>query len=105
MRSGKNKRWPIKKLLCEGMKLIYCPKCHKEVPMLDDDEFRIYSDVHREVIRSIQKYRETHGVTLSEVPLSELRQPALQRYFELTGVMYEHQLFDHIWQHQVARFG
>jgi hypothetical protein len=83
------------------MKLVHCPKCHKKMPMLEADEFEKYSIVHRSVITEIQNYRSRHGVSLKEVPLSKLREPALIEYERLTGVKPSHEIFDHLWHHQV----
>ena len=72
--------------------------------MLEAKEFEYYSSVHMKVIESIKEYRKKHGVSLKEVPLAELRAPALKAYEELTGYKPDHFEFDHIWHHQVQRY-
>ena len=86
------------------MKEKYCPKCGETVPMLEEGEFEIYSEAHRQVLESIQRYRKTHNVELSRVPLAELREPALRSYEELTGYKPRHEIFDHLWHHRVRKF-
>lgn len=73
------------------MKVRYCRHCQKAVPMFDDREYELLSDVHRQCRRAIKDYRQTHGVSLEETPLSQLYQPFIDLYLQLahTALVFE----------------
>lgn len=68
------------------MEFRYCRHCKKDVPMFNDKEYRQLSEVHRQCIEEIKKYRRTHETTLAETPLDELYRPLFSTYKELTGI-------------------
>lgn len=73
------------------MEVRYCRHCQKAVPMFDDREYELLSDVHRQCLQVIKDYRQTHGVSLEETPLSQLYQPLFDLYLQLahTSLVFE----------------
>ncbi|WP_144395608.1 hypothetical protein [Pleionea sediminis] len=73
--------------------------------MPDGVEYEEYANIHRECLSAIKEYREKHGVSLSETPLEELREPAYKKYEQLTGFKPPKDSFDHFWHHNADKFG
>lgn len=85
------------------MKTLYCWRCKKEVPMLDEHEWQ---DVYPHIaggLEAVKAYRLEHGATLTEAKEHHFGQGALDRYFAITG--YRETDVQELWHHQLARLG
>ena len=69
------------------MKIMWCWRCKKEMPMLDEEEYKGISDIYHQCIRSVKKYRQETGATLSESPLDKLYEPVRIEYEKITGMV------------------
>lgn len=67
------------------MKTMYCWRCEKDVPMLNEEEFGEIREVYSDCRKSIKEYREKRGVQLKDVPIEQLMRPVQEKYYELTG--------------------
>ena len=68
------------------MKLRWCWRCRRDVPMLDEVEYQQLDVVLSSCIRSIQHEREARGVSLEAIDLTAHYSPAVHLYMRLTGV-------------------
>ena len=68
------------------MEFRYCRYCKIDVPMFNNEESKQVTEVHRQCIEEIKKYRQTYNATLAETPLDELYKPFSVAYKKLTGV-------------------
>jgi hypothetical protein len=67
------------------MKILYCWRCHRDVPMLDEDEYELLARVHRKCTADVKAYREVHSAPLDKTPRSGLMKAVLDEYRRLTG--------------------
>jgi hypothetical protein len=84
-------------------KMLYCWRCKREAPMLDEHEWELISPHLTEAAREIKTYRATHGASVREAKDEVYGDGALRRYFELTG--FRETNVDAIWHHRLSRFG
>ena len=82
---------------------LWCWRCRRTVPMLDEDELAVVSDAHREGVLAIQAYRRRHGVGLDDTPVAALHRPVRDAYRALTGETGV--AADEILNHRVSRLG
>lgn len=84
-------------------KPLYCWRCKKIVPMLEEHEWNQLAPSLTEAIEQIKRYREEHKVSINEARQHGYGQAAMQRYFELTGSKVEHP--DVLLHHRLILFG
>jgi hypothetical protein len=84
-------------------KTIYCWRCRTEVPMLDEEEWAEVQPLLSNAIEQIKRYRETHGVSLSEANEKGYGGEALERYFQITG--FRETNANALWHHRLSDFG
>lgn len=82
---------------------LYCWRCDKVVPMLDEEEWVLVESALRGAISEIQSYRATHDVSLSEAMRQGYGQKALALYLELTG--FSETNADALWHHRISDYG
>lgn len=82
---------------------LYCWRCRTEVPMLDEEEWAEVHPLLANAIEQIKRYRETHGVSLSEAKEDGYGKDALERYFQITG--FRETNVNALWHHQLSQFG
>jgi hypothetical protein len=85
------------------MKTLYCWRCNREVPMLDEKEYELLSQVHANCAGEVKTYREVHAVELDDTPRYALMTPVLDEYRRLTGV--DETDPDHVLKHRLALYG
>jgi hypothetical protein len=56
------------------------------MPMLDEAEYAVVSQLYSEGIRATKEYRERWNVPLKDTPIQEFFRPVRARYKELTGM-------------------
>lgn len=67
---------------------LYCWRCDMVLPMLDEDEWLRLTPLLDGAIENIQRYRQQHGVPLSEVPIPRMYWAASEMYLSLTGCVH-----------------
>lgn len=81
----------------------YCWRCKMDIPMLDESEWEGLHPFLNNAIRDIQKYRETHGVSLAEALARGYGHQALDAYFRITG--FRETNVNALWHHRLSHFG
>jgi hypothetical protein len=66
------------------MKVLYCRYCHKDVPMLDENEYAQVLRVHMACLETAKQYRQQHNATFAETPREELYRPVQELIQEIT---------------------
>jgi hypothetical protein len=84
-------------------KRLYCWRCDKEVPMLEEQEWAMVQPLLDDSIKKIQQYRVQHGVSLDEALKHCHGQEVLAAYFELTGFLETD--FSLLWHHRLSQYG
>ena len=85
------------------MQTLWCWRCEKDVPMLDEAEFEVVSEAHSQGVRAIQEYRQRTGASLKETPVEELHRPVHEAYEHLTGATGFSA--DHLLKHRLSLYG
>lgn len=82
---------------------IYCWRCDRMLPMLDEAEWERMMPLLVASIENIQRYRQKHGVGLEQVPISEMYWAASALFQAMTGVAdIDPQA---LWHHRRAELG
>ena len=82
---------------------MFCWRCKRDVPMLDEEEFATVQQVHQDCVENVHQYRREHRVSLAETPTDELYQPVHETYERLTGVAGF--TTDEILKHRISLYG
>lgn len=82
---------------------LYCWRCDRELPMLDEDEWARLDPLLIASIENIQRYRHRHDVALSEVPIPEMYWAASEMFSKLTGV--RDIAPEALWHHRLSLYG
>lgn len=85
------------------MKVLYCWRCKKDVPMLDEIEWDELYPHLIDHIETIKAYRQKHDATLEEAGVQHFEQGALDRYFAITG--YRESDVWELWHHRLKEVG
>ena len=85
------------------MKMLWCWRCRRDVPMLDEDEFAVVSDVYRQSTKAAKEFRKDTGASLEEMKLQNFFEPVCETYEQLTGERLDDA--DHILKHCIAKYG
>ncbi len=85
------------------MKIMWCWRCKKNMPMLDELEYKRISDIHTQCIRSVKEYRQKTGSSLTESPLDILYEPLKIEYDKITGMANCHH--NAIMHHRISIYG
>ena len=82
---------------------LYCWRCDKDLPMLDEQEWAVIAPALTQSILDIQQIRKDQGIGLNEA----LQQPygtwALRLYHDLTGFHETDPAV--IWHHRLSLYG
>lgn len=84
-------------------KVTYCWRLKREVPMLDDEEWKILSPHLTEALQEIKQHRQKHGSTIEEARAAGAGRAALDCYFQLTG--YRETNPDNLWRYRRSDYG
>ncbi len=85
------------------MKVLWCWRCKQEMPMLDEDEYKVISELYTNCIKSVKKYREEKDVSLSATPVDDIFEPVRKKYEEITGLANIHR--NAIIHHRISLYG
>lgn len=84
------------------MRMYYCWRCKRDVPMLEEHEWEQMLPVLRGYIEQVKRLCKEDALRLFEAE-RQAGNPACNLYFELTG--YRETEFDAIWHHRLADYG
>jgi hypothetical protein len=85
------------------MKPLYCWRCRVVVPMLDEDEFKIVSQLYSAAMSATKEFREQHSLPLGKLAIDERFAPCRDAYERLTGYRGMHQ--NAIMHHRLSLYG
>jgi hypothetical protein len=74
-----------------------------DLPMLDEEEFTIVSNLYSQGISSTKEFRETHNIPLSGAPIEELFRPVRDAYRKMTGM--DESNHNAIMHHRISLYG
>ena len=81
----------------------YCWRCKMALPMLEEHEWELIHPLLQDAIGDIKRYREAHGVSITEAKEKGYGQAVLAFYRSLTGFAETNP--DAIWHHRLSLFG
>jgi hypothetical protein len=81
------------------MKIMWCWRCKMEIPMLDENEWKLIYPIWSNAISTAKEKRIFEDTPEWE----QLARPALDEYKELTG--YEETNFDALFHHLIFKYG
>jgi hypothetical protein len=86
------------------MKVMWCWRCRRDVPMLDEDEFASVAALYRESTSGIKGYRQEHGSGLkATLDLNDWYEPVRREYEAMTGMADCHE--NAIMHHRISLYG
>lgn len=83
--------------------LLYCWRCNRTVPMLDDREWAAVEPLLHGMLAEIQRYRQDHQAPLAEALEQGFGHKALLKYRELTGLAESEPAV--LWHHRSSLLG
>jgi hypothetical protein len=85
------------------MQQMWCWRCKREVPMLDEEEYAVIARLFNASTSSVKDFRRAHGTSLKDTPLQELYKPVCAEYERMTGV--KESDHDEILKHRISLYG
>ena len=82
---------------------IYCWRCDKTLPMLDEEEWLVLEPALVKSIEDIQSLRSTNGIGLAEATKHPFGQAAKDLYQQLTGHLESD--VNVLWHHRLSIYG
>ena len=71
--------------------------------MLNEAEWEQLYPLLSSFVSDIKRYREYNGASIEQVTAATASDPALERYFELTG--FKETNINALWHHRISRYG
>ena len=90
------------------MKLLYCWRCHAQVPMMNEAEFREVQGAYRTALQGIKSYRQRHNVGIEDTPVARFHRPVHAAYHRLAKAAgFDAPLVSvhHVLKHRLASYG
>ena len=84
-------------------KTLYCWRCKRDVPMLDEHEWTEVATLLSTMMSRTQEFRRSTGASLAEALGQRFGDDALARYQQLTGARESNP--DNLWHHRISLFG
>lgn len=84
-------------------RILYCWRCKRNVPMLDEHEWNEVAPLLSAMMLRIQEFRRSTGASLAEATGQGFGDDALSRYRQLTGAPESNP--DVLWHHRISLFG
>lgn len=85
------------------MKNMYCWRCKIIVPMLDEDEYTLISQLYSEAMRANKEYRQKYGLNRENLSMEDRFRPVCHEYNRLTG--FEEDNENAIMHHRISLYG
>jgi hypothetical protein len=93
----------VKKPNFKFMKTMFCWRCQMDIPMLDEEEFGIVSELLSQGMRFTEEFRQKHGLSMQGSYIKERFTPALRKYHEITG--FEETVANAVIHHRISLYG
>jgi hypothetical protein len=74
-----------------------------DVPMLDEAEFAIISQLHSDSMRATREFREKYGLSLGALSIEQRFSPVCQKYLETTG--FKETNANAVMHHRISLYG
>jgi hypothetical protein len=74
-----------------------------ELPMLDEAEFAVVSNLYCEAMHATKEYRQRYGLPLDDCPISELFRPVRDAYKRMAG--FDEANENAIMHHRISIYG
>jgi hypothetical protein len=90
------------------MKSLYCWRCKRVVPMMNEREFAQFRAASTAAVRAIKNHRARRGTSLRDTPVARFYSPARALYREFSrkaGLKAPLVSIDHLPQHRLADYG
>ncbi len=85
------------------MKILYCWRCKMDLPMLDEAEFAIVSDLYSQAMHATKEYRQRYQLPLGDCPIGDLFRPVRDAYKQMTG--FDESNENAIMHHRISIYG
>jgi hypothetical protein len=85
------------------MKMMWCWRCKMALPMLDEEEFSIVSNLYSQGTKATKEFRERHNIPLSEASIEDRFRPVREAYQRLTG--WREQPENAVMHHRISIYG
>jgi len=83
--------------------MMWCWRCKMEMPMLDEDEFKLISDLYSGGMKATKEFRQKHNLPLEKCSIPERFRPVCEKYEELTG--FKETNHNAIIHHRISSYG
>jgi hypothetical protein len=93
-------------VFCSGsleMKIQWCWRCRKDVPMFDEEEYEVISRLYSDGLEASKRFMQQHKVSADKIPLDKLYLPLIDMHEKMTGVRETNQ--EEIRKHRITDFG
>jgi hypothetical protein len=85
------------------MKIMWCWRCKIEVPMLDEEEFKVIDELYWQGSSAVKEFRQKHNLPLENCSIEERFRPMCEKYKEMTGFTETNHLA--IMHHRISIYG
>lgn len=85
------------------MRVLWCWRCKMNIPMLDEDEYAVISELYSQGIRATQEFRKKHNLPLDKIPIADRFLPLLAEYEKMTG--FRETVPNAIMHHRISIYG
>ncbi len=85
------------------MKPLWCWRCRREVPMLDEEEYAVAYELYLDCAKAIREFRQTWGLPLKASFFNDQFKPVTVWYERLTGMEDCH--YNAVMHHRLALYG
>ena len=82
---------------------MFCWRCQTDVPMLDEDEYKVIRGLYVQCADRMKEYRQKHGLPLNSLSREEHFRPLLEKYLEMTG--FEETEPNAVMHHRISLYG
>lgn len=82
---------------------MWCWRCKMEMPMLDEEEFKIVNELYGQGFSAIKEFRQKYNLSLENCPIDERFRPMREKYKEITGFEETNHLA--ILHHRISIYG
>jgi hypothetical protein len=85
------------------MKVMYCWRCKMDVPMLDEKEFTVISELFSQGMHATKEFRQKYNLPSEGCSITERFRPVCEAYQKLTG--FEETNHNAIMHHRISIYG
>jgi len=85
------------------MKMMWCWRCKMEMPMLDEKQFKIISELYHQAFSATKGFRVEHQLPIENCSTDDRFRPVRETYEKMTGMRDCHQ--NAVVHHRVSIYG